>query len=227
MQRTPRLRELRERAALSQEDVAERSGVARATIADLEAGKRPARPSTIRKLAKGLDVEVTALYGEPESPKVPAPSSQEKLFNNGDLEEERRADWGAAVDKARRLREYGRPEMEDALASWRASKEREEDADERRAYLDKMGELLQEAYDAETALLKALYEPHIAEQWPEVQVADRFYVELWRLVQEAGLSIYTGADAAASSSVSAGLEGPPARTSAETAPHSVKEPEAA
>lgn len=54
--RTPRLRELRERAALSQEDLAERSNVSRATIADLEGGKRSARPSTRRKLAEALSV---------------------------------------------------------------------------------------------------------------------------------------------------------------------------
>lgn len=56
MQETSRLKELRERAALSQMDLAERAGIARATIADLEAGKRPARPSTRRKLAEALGV---------------------------------------------------------------------------------------------------------------------------------------------------------------------------
>jgi transcriptional regulator with XRE-family HTH domain len=59
--KTPRLRELRERAALSQEDLAKKSGVSRATIADLEASKRPARPSTRRKLAEGLGVEAHEL----------------------------------------------------------------------------------------------------------------------------------------------------------------------
>jgi transcriptional regulator with XRE-family HTH domain len=54
--KTPRLRELRERAALSQEDLAGKSGVSRATIADLEGDKRPARPSTRRKLAEALGV---------------------------------------------------------------------------------------------------------------------------------------------------------------------------
>jgi transcriptional regulator with XRE-family HTH domain len=98
MQRTPRLRELRERAALSQEDLAERSEVARATIADLEAGKRPARPSTIRKLAKGLGVEVTELYGEAEYPLGEAPPSPQRSFENH-LEEERR---GAEIDSSTR-----------------------------------------------------------------------------------------------------------------------------
>jgi transcriptional regulator with XRE-family HTH domain len=59
--KTPRLRELRERAALSQEDLARKSGVSRATIADLEADKRPARPSTRRKLAEALGVEPAEL----------------------------------------------------------------------------------------------------------------------------------------------------------------------
>ncbi len=56
LQKTTRLRDLRERAALSQEDLAKRAGVSRATIADLEASKRPARPSTRRKLAEALRV---------------------------------------------------------------------------------------------------------------------------------------------------------------------------
>ncbi len=57
MLRTTRLRELRERAAFSQMELSERSGVSRATIADLELGKRGARPKTRRKLAKALGVE--------------------------------------------------------------------------------------------------------------------------------------------------------------------------
>lgn len=64
MLKTTRLRGLRERASLSQMELAERSGVSRATIADLEAGKRPARPSTRRKLAAALRVEPHELNGE-------------------------------------------------------------------------------------------------------------------------------------------------------------------
>src|SRR5215210_3382712 len=88
MLRTPRLRDPRERAALSQQALAARSGVATATIGDLEAGKRPARPSTLRKLAKALKVEVTELYEEADSPLGQAPPTQGKPFNNGALEEE-------------------------------------------------------------------------------------------------------------------------------------------
>ena len=64
MLRTTRLRELRERASFSQMELSERSGVSRATIADLELGKRGARPKTRRKLAKALGVEPWELVGE-------------------------------------------------------------------------------------------------------------------------------------------------------------------
>ncbi len=58
-----RLRGLRERAVMSQEELAERSGVARDTISKLETGRRRAYPSTIRKLAAGLEVEPRLLMG--------------------------------------------------------------------------------------------------------------------------------------------------------------------
>ena len=59
----PHLRDLRRRAVMSQEDLADRSGVARDTISKLERGQRGAYPSTIRKLAAGLDVEPRILVG--------------------------------------------------------------------------------------------------------------------------------------------------------------------
>ena len=59
----PHLRDLRRRAVMSQEDLAEKSGVARDTISKLETGRRRAYPSTIRKLAAGLDVEPQMLLG--------------------------------------------------------------------------------------------------------------------------------------------------------------------
>jgi transcriptional regulator with XRE-family HTH domain len=89
MPKTPRLREWRERATLSQEELKARSGISRATIADLEAGNRGAQPRTIRSLAAALGVEPADLYGDPDSPKVEAPLSQQ-LTLNGLLAEERR-----------------------------------------------------------------------------------------------------------------------------------------
>ena len=59
----PRLRDFRRRAVMSQEQLAEKSGVARDTISKLESGRRGAYPSTIRKLAAGLEVEPRMLMG--------------------------------------------------------------------------------------------------------------------------------------------------------------------
>ena len=55
----PTLKELRERAILSQFDLASKAKVGRATIAALESGdqSRKPRPSTIRKLARALKVK--------------------------------------------------------------------------------------------------------------------------------------------------------------------------
>ena len=59
----PHLRGFRQRAILSQDQLAKRSGVARDTISKLENGQRGAYPSTIRKLATGLEVEPGMLLG--------------------------------------------------------------------------------------------------------------------------------------------------------------------
>jgi transcriptional regulator with XRE-family HTH domain len=56
LQTTSRLRALRDKASLSQEELAELSGVSRTTITDLERGKRRPHPKTRRKLAEALGV---------------------------------------------------------------------------------------------------------------------------------------------------------------------------
>lgn len=48
---------------MSQEQLAEKSGVARDTISKLETGRRKAYPTTIRKLAAGLETEPGMLVG--------------------------------------------------------------------------------------------------------------------------------------------------------------------
>jgi transcriptional regulator with XRE-family HTH domain len=48
------LRELRRERALSQQDLADKSGVSKTTIVNLESGKMEPRPSTARKLAAAL-----------------------------------------------------------------------------------------------------------------------------------------------------------------------------
>lgn len=85
----PHLRSFRRRAVMSQEDLAEKSGVARDTISKLETGQRGAYPSTIRKLAAGLDVEPRMLLGgvayleeesaEDDAPKKPKSEKDRKV----------------------------------------------------------------------------------------------------------------------------------------------------
>ena len=59
-----KLRLLRREKALSQLDLVEMTGVAQATLSDLERGKRGARASTLRKLAEALGVEPKELMKE-------------------------------------------------------------------------------------------------------------------------------------------------------------------
>ncbi len=62
----PPLRRLRQQAVMSQQQLADESGVARDTISKLETGRRRAYPITIRKLAATLGVEPRELVEERE-----------------------------------------------------------------------------------------------------------------------------------------------------------------
>src|SRR5688500_4730561 len=68
-----RLAELRERRALTLRELSEMSGVAADTINQIELGHRKPRPSTLRKLARALDVNVEEFYREPALPLAEAP----------------------------------------------------------------------------------------------------------------------------------------------------------
>ncbi len=61
----PGLRAAREAKLLTQIDLAERSGVNRSTISDLEVGSRSARCRTIHQLAAALDVSPQDLVAAP------------------------------------------------------------------------------------------------------------------------------------------------------------------
>ena len=50
------LRRAREQAGLTQEEVAERSGVHATEVSRIEAGKRDPRTSTVERLAKAVEV---------------------------------------------------------------------------------------------------------------------------------------------------------------------------
>jgi transcriptional regulator with XRE-family HTH domain len=60
----PRLRERRERALLTQQELAARAGVSRSTIASAESGGDLAG-RTIRRLAEALDCDPQELMPEP------------------------------------------------------------------------------------------------------------------------------------------------------------------
>jgi transcriptional regulator with XRE-family HTH domain len=87
-----RLAELRERRALTLRELAQMSGVAADTINQIELGHRKARPSTLRKLARALEIDVQEFYAEPalgkaEAP-LPGPPLWEKLLNAAREDEE-------------------------------------------------------------------------------------------------------------------------------------------
>jgi transcriptional regulator with XRE-family HTH domain len=68
-----RIRHARRRLGLSQEELAEASGVSAATIVQVELGHRRPQGRTLRKLAAALGVEVADLLEEEGPPKTPAP----------------------------------------------------------------------------------------------------------------------------------------------------------
>ena len=68
-----RLAELREHRALTLRELSAMSGVAADTINQIELGHRKPRPSTLRKLARALNIQVEDFFREPEAPKVLAP----------------------------------------------------------------------------------------------------------------------------------------------------------
>ena len=59
-----RLREIRERKGVSLRELKKASGVAVSSLARFEAGEGDPQLSTLRKLAKALDVTVAELIGE-------------------------------------------------------------------------------------------------------------------------------------------------------------------
>lgn len=64
------LRQLRRIKGLSQKDLAKAAGVGQDTISGIESGRHEPRPSTIRKLAKALNVEPQELTAPPGVPVV-------------------------------------------------------------------------------------------------------------------------------------------------------------
>ena len=59
-----RLKEIRTRRLLTQEELAEKAGVSAATVVNVERNNQEPHFRTIRKLAKALDVDPTELLGD-------------------------------------------------------------------------------------------------------------------------------------------------------------------
>jgi transcriptional regulator with XRE-family HTH domain len=59
-----RLKEVRTRRLLTQQELAEKAGVSPSTIVNIERDQAEPHFRTIRKLAKALEVEPTSLLGE-------------------------------------------------------------------------------------------------------------------------------------------------------------------
>ena len=59
-----KLKEVRTRRLLTQEELAEKAGISAATVVNVERNNQEPHFRTIRKLAKALDVDPTELLGE-------------------------------------------------------------------------------------------------------------------------------------------------------------------
>jgi DNA-binding XRE family transcriptional regulator len=81
-----RVRGTRERLGLTLAMVAQRAGTSKNTVLSAEHGA-DIRPTTARKIADALHVEIEDLLGEQTHPLAEALPSQDRLFPNGGLEE--------------------------------------------------------------------------------------------------------------------------------------------
>jgi transcriptional regulator with XRE-family HTH domain len=77
------LRRMRRIRGLTQADLAERAGVSTPTVSELEMAKRPARPSTLRKFADALGVEVETFFPAEDHPKAQGPRLSDLLEMDG------------------------------------------------------------------------------------------------------------------------------------------------
>jgi transcriptional regulator with XRE-family HTH domain len=87
-----RLAELREQKALTLRELEEASGIGADAISKIENGHRKPRPSTLRKLARALGIEVEDFFREPALPLDEAPrgTGQAEASTQTDEEFERR-----------------------------------------------------------------------------------------------------------------------------------------
>jgi transcriptional regulator with XRE-family HTH domain len=167
-----RLRHTRELAGLSQQELADKTGVSQHTISQIELGQRKPQGRTLRKLSKALGVEVADLFGG----------------------------WREAFDNSRLVRADAKEHLRERLELWEAAREEGASDERRRELLDEVGRILDEANEAVGKLLENVSDglDGMAEPspegtpnayWEEVRKIDTLYRELVAMVRDAGLSV--------------------------------------
>ncbi len=88
MRKLVNLRELRERAALSQQELAKRAGISKNAVGQLERGEFNPRPVTVRQLAEALGVRPEELWeGERSKELVAGPKAEAPLLSIPEIRE--------------------------------------------------------------------------------------------------------------------------------------------
>jgi transcriptional regulator with XRE-family HTH domain len=168
-----RLRVLRAQRGMTLVEAAERTGVGRDTLSDLERGRRHPTVPTLAKIAQGYGVPVEDLL----------------------------EDWRQAYDNSRRFRADAKERLREHLELWEAARA-EGDSDElRRRLLDEVGQILDEAKnevlgkllenvnDGLNHMAKPSPEGTPNAYWEEVRKIDTLYHELRAMVEGAGLFV--------------------------------------
>ena len=116
-----RLREERQLRGWSQRDLARETGVNSDTISGIETDQHEPRPSTLRKLAEGLGLEVRDFFSEPVLPKAEAPSGA------GQLEEGKTAELKELLDNLRKTAQPILEQDDQTIAAYRQALSRMKD----------------------------------------------------------------------------------------------------
>lgn len=92
--RLPRLRQIRELKLLTQQELAEITGISRVTLSRLESGNAEARISTVRKLTAALGVDVFVLVGAANAKGSPEGALAEWESEGGATDHRLDGKWG-------------------------------------------------------------------------------------------------------------------------------------
>src|SRR5215207_6795080 len=103
MRKLVNLRELRERAALSQGELASEAGISKNAVGQLERGEFNPRPATVRRLAEALGVRPDKLWESTDPKAAAAPLSP--VVSEEDADEERRMQEAEELEE-RRTRDF-------------------------------------------------------------------------------------------------------------------------